>query len=219
MSSHLPNNQSWDRFWSQGKKKSGGIAWSKRRIAGIVSGYVAKGSCVLDAGCGSGYFSRYFLEQGADVTALDYSDNALAMTRDLTQGRAQTLRADLVHDNLADLVSGRRYHAIFSDGLFEHFEQGDQDKILRNFSSVLADNGVILTFVPNRWSPWQLIRPFLMPGIEEKPFILKNLAAMHQRNGLGIVSKGGVNVLPLRLSPEFLGPYFGMLVYVIAKAV
>ena len=34
---------------------------------------------------------------------------------------------------------------------------------------------VFITVVPNCWSPWEIIRPIFMPGIEERPFVLSQL--------------------------------------------
>jgi SAM-dependent methyltransferase len=151
------------------------------------------------------------------VIALDYSSEALQITQRLTQHKAQIVQADLVHDELSQKFSDKKFAAVFSDGLFEHFNAGDQDRILKNFYTVLKEDGLILTFVPNRWSPWQLIRPFLMPGIQERPLTLTELKVLHERNGFRIAASGGLNVFPFRFSPEFLGAQFGMLLYVIAK--
>ena len=57
-----------------------------------------------------------------------------------------------------------------------------------------------------------------MPGIEETPFILKELVEVHERNGLSVIQKGGVNTIPFRFSPDqWMGSTFGMLLYVIAR--
>lgn len=217
---HLPDHQSWNRFWAQGhpglnKKKS----WSKHRIEQLLASNTAVEGKVLDAGCGSGYFSREFSQWGWDVTALDYSREALDVTRRMTEGKVNTLQADLLHDNLLEKLGGQTVSLIFSDGLLEHFKPDDQKRILHNFHSVLEDDGRVATFVPNRWSPWQLIRPFFMPGIQERPLVLSELERLHESSGFRIVSAGGLNVLPVRFSPEFLGPWFGMLLYVVGKKV
>ncbi len=119
--------------------------------------------------------------------------------------------------NLFSEVSDR-FDLIFSDGLFEHFSDEKQDKILHNFISVLQKEGVIVTFVPNKWSVWELIRPFYMPGIEEDPFTLKQLVDLHTRNGLAVIEQGGINTFPFAFSPDrYFGSTFGMLLYVVAK--
>ena len=111
-----------------------------------------------------------------------------------------------------------RFDLIFSDGLFEHFSKTDQDKIFKNLISLLSDKGVIVTFVPNKFSPWELIRPFFMPGIKEAPFVLSELVDLNQRNGAEVIGRGGINVFPFALSPDkIIGHLFGMLLFTISK--
>ena len=148
---------------------------------------------------------------------MDYSAAALGIAGQKTKDNARLIQADLLAPELPEVV-GEKYHVIFSDGLFEHFSSEQQDCIVKNLKSLLTDNGYIITYVPNRWSPWELIRPFYMPGIEEKPFVMSGLIDLHQRNGLKVVQSGGINVLPFRFSPDkLLGCYFGMLLFVIAR--
>ncbi len=183
----------------------------------VLDPLTVSGRRALDAGCGSGFFSRFFCDRGMRTAAVDFADQSLAMTRHMTDGRADLLQADLLKEELSKKTAGR-FDLIFSDGLFEHFVAQDQDRILRNFVSVLGENGVIATFVPNRWSPWEIIRPFYMPGIDERPFTLSALRRLHERNGLRAVREGGLNTFPLRLSPDKMaGRLFGMILYVVAQ--
>ncbi len=214
-----PQDRDWDQFWGRTQsQRFSQVSWSKRRILEILKPRCQVGNFALDAGCGSGFFTKFFCEEGLTATALDYSENALQMAAEATKQAAKLVRADMVNDVLSQTLT-ERFDVIFTDGLFEHFTNEDQDKILSNLISVLKPGGYIVTFVPNRWSPWELIRPFFMPGIEEKPFVLHQLLELHRRNGLAVVQNGGVNVLPYRFSPEFLGPVFGMLLFVVAKKI
>ncbi len=214
----LPDQGSWDNFWARdSSKRFGTVSWAKNRIKAVLLGQTPFQGPVLDAGCGSGFFSAMFHTQGLEVVALDYAPEALMMTRQLTEGRVKTVQADLVRDRLAEKFPTTRFKLIFSDGLLEHFSREDQKKILENFCSVLDPDGVVVNFVPNRWSPWQIVRPMFMPGIQEQPFVLSSLRRLHEESGLLILHEGGVNVLPFRFSPEFLGRPFGMLLYVVAK--
>ncbi|MFA5088231.1 MAG: class I SAM-dependent methyltransferase [Candidatus Omnitrophota bacterium] len=212
-----PSAGDWNRFW--GDERARGLppaGWSKRRIISVIERHPVEKKKILDAGCGSGFFSRYFCDHQGETVSLDFSRQALENTATMTQGRAQILQLGLVKDGLAQAGLGP-FDLIFSDGLFEHFSFSDQDIIMKNLMSVLADQGVIITFVPNRWSPWQLVRPFFMPGISERPFTLRQLVDLNVRNGLRVREKGGGNTLPVAFSPE--GPfasYFGMLLYTVA---
>jgi SAM-dependent methyltransferase len=214
-----PKDTDWNNFWSREQsQRFSKLSWSKRRILAILKPRCLPGFFALDAGCGSGFFTKFFCDQGLSATALDYSESALKMAGQVTQGAAKLVRADMLNENLAEMMA-ERFDIIFTDGLFEHFSETEQDKIMRNLMSVSKPGGYIVTFVPNRGSPWELIRPFFMPGIEEKPFVLKGLLDLNRRNDLAVVKSGGVNVLPYAISPEFLGPRFGMLLFTVAKRV
>lgn len=212
-----PESGDWNKFWqTQDKDKILNPSWSKKRIIEILKPYVLSGKKVLDAGCGSGFFSKYFCDEGLSVTALDYSDDALKMTRELTGGRAKIIKADLTSAQLSGTLDGA-FDIIFSDGLLEHFDISRQQAIVRNFRAHLAPAGVVITFVPNRFSPWELIRPFFMPGIEETPFVLSGLTFLQRQCGLKMIRSGGVNTLPFLFSPDkIFGKYFGMLLYTVA---
>jgi SAM-dependent methyltransferase len=214
----LCDSSSWDRFWARGRAGgSGRVSWSKRRILAVLAPYLLEGRRVLDAGCGSGFFSKHFCDAGLMTVALDYAPAALERAAALTSGRARTVAADLLSPDLHVRLEGP-FDIVFSDGLFEHFAAGDQDAIMRGLAGLLAPGGLIITFVPNRWSPWQLIRPFFMPGIREDPFTFSGLGDLYRRNGLDIIEAGGLNTFPFRLSPDRLaGRAFGMLLFAVGK--
>jgi SAM-dependent methyltransferase len=208
----------WDHFWSIQSKKTGSISHSKQRILSILEKHTINCKTALDAGCGSGFFSRFFISRGITTYALDYSAKALEMTLKVTEGKANIVCADLLGDKLIEIIGDVKFDIVFSDGLFEHFNDDQQQVIMNNFKSVLSENGIIITFVPNLWSPWQIIRPLLMPGIEEKPFIIKQLRSLNMGCGLNVISDGGINTIPLQWSPDrIVGKSFGMLLYTISR--
>ncbi len=213
-----PQANDWDNYWSLDQtKRFTKISWSKRRIIHILDQYCVKDGFALDAGCGSGFFSKYFCDKNMQTTALDYSQEALDIALKMTNNHVETFQTDLTQPGLDKKVR-HHFDIIFTDGLFEHFSDEQQDVIMQNFKSVLKDSGYIITFVPNKWSPWELIRPFFMPGIEEDPFIMSRLIHLNQRNELTVVEKNGINTLPFALSPDKLfGSAFGMLLFTIAK--
>lgn len=214
-----PRAGDWDQYWDRDQtQRFTRISWSKKRIMRILGPMAKPGCQALDAGCGSGFFSQYFCEQGMDVTALDYSREALDIARRLTQNRASLIQCDLLEPKVPQMIRDR-YDVIFTDGLFEHFTDHQQDQIMTNFKALLNPSGRIVTFVPNRFSPWELIRPFYMPGIHEKPFTFQGLIHLNQRNGLTVLKSGGLNTVPFALSPDrMLGRFFGMLLYTVAES-
>lgn len=214
----LPTVSHWNNYWSlDGTKKFHRVSWSKQRIMQILSSYIREGGWALDAGCGSGFFSKYFCDSKMNTVSLDYSEEALEISRRMTEGRSRALKADLLSENLAEKLK-ERFDIIFTDGLLEHFTEDQQNLIMKNLGSVLSSTGVLVTFVPNRWSPWELIRPLYMPGIEEKPFVLTQLTRLNQRNGFVVTKSGGINTIPFGFSPDkIFGSCFGMLLYTIAR--
>jgi len=54
-----------------------------------------KGKRILDAGCGPGFYSNYMIEQGAQVTAIDFNEEFVRLTEERTGHRVRALQADL----------------------------------------------------------------------------------------------------------------------------
>jgi len=209
--------QSWERFWErpasrQFSKKS----WSKIRMMALLDGFLRPGMKVLDAGCGSGFFSAYFADRGCEVYSLDYSEQALEMAREVSRNRSKAyLHENLLHPDCGAKYAGM-FDLIFSDGMLEHFSPDDQRRIFENLKKMKAQQGLLATFVPNLFSWWQIVRPWVMPSIHEEPFVMKRLAALH--DGMEILASGGLNVLPFRYSPErLLAGRLGMILYCVAR--
>lgn len=206
----------WDGFWQKRKSKTTD-SWSKKRIINVLDKYIKEGQSVLDAGCGSGYFSSYFISKNYKVYSLDFSKEALKLTEKTTRKRcAEYIEGDLLDEQLAGHFANR-FDVIFSDGLFEHYAKDDQQLIINNFKDMKKEDGIIITFVPNRHSFWRFLRPIFMHGIKERPLLLVDLISLMEENDLRIVKTGGINVLPLKYSPESLGKAAGMLIYCISR--
>ena len=202
----------WDNFWKRYYPEKSS-SWSKRRIINILSNYIKPGMNVLDAGCGTGFFSSYFISIGCNVYSMDYSDRALFIAKDITGNKARAYIKGDILDEPALKSIGVKFDIIFSDGLLEHYSKEDQDRIIGNMKTIKKEQGYIVNFAPNRFSLWSMVRPFVM-NIKERPFTMRDFLDLHKRNNLRIIDYGGINVLPFRLSPEeSLGRYFGMLFY------
>lgn len=77
----------------------------KKVIAGLCR--IRRGDKVLEIGCGTGHFSTYFKELGADVVGLDTSPEMLKVAKDL--------RGELK----IDFNKGDVYHLPFADDSFD----------------------------------------------------------------------------------------------------
>jgi len=195
--------QDWDKHWHGKEVKP---TASKVRMIKILDKYKCKN--VLDAGCGSGFFSKYFAERGCNITAFDYSDEALKSAKSL-DSRIKTIKGDIFN-----MPFKEEFDLVFSDGLLEHYK--DPVKILKKFKDVTKPGGYVVTFVPNLISYWIFIKPFRLSHIKEWRFGLKKLIKYNQEAGLKVIESGGFSVLPFKYSPEFLGKYIGRIIYTIA---
>jgi SAM-dependent methyltransferase len=54
-----------------------------------------EGLCVLDAGCGDGYYASWFADQGGDVTGIDLSEEMIAVARERYGDDAAFQQADV----------------------------------------------------------------------------------------------------------------------------
>lgn len=209
--------EKWNNFWKTPILISEKTSWSKKRIIKLLEPFVKKNGKAIDAGCGSGYFSNFFLSRSMQVLAIDNSEQALQLCINRCNNLVQIANHDLVDESISDKF-GSQFDIIFSDGLLEHFSPKTQIKILTNFRNALSMKGKIVSFVPNKFSPWQLLRPFMLPGISETPLTLKKLIKLNEAADLRVIQSGGINVLPIQFSPEkLLGSSLGMLLYTISE--
>ncbi len=218
MNKKITGKSNWDSFWKNTSRQKEQISWSKKRICNILDRYADSGLTVLDAGSGSGFFSSYFIGSGCKTYSLDYSDTALELTRSNTENKSESyILMDLLTPQFNQHYS-KTFDIIFSDGLLEHFSPEQQEQIICNWKNAKKDDGIIISVVPNRYSAWEIIRPLFMPGIEETPFTMSQLEKVHQQQGLKVLECGGINTIPLPLSPDkYIGKWLGMLLFIIAK--
>src|SRR5258708_6786199 len=82
----------WDQFTGEG------TAWHRQLIDPAVDRLLAvqTGEQVLDVACGNGYFARRLAQQGAFVTACDFSDALLKYARARTSAHAERIEYRLL---------------------------------------------------------------------------------------------------------------------------
>ena len=88
----MAERESWDRVFSRLDGESGREDAWLGRWWGLLEAH--RGSPVLDLGCGAGHDARSLSRRGYDVVAVDFSDEALKLTRRRAP-EAETRRVDL----------------------------------------------------------------------------------------------------------------------------
>lgn len=134
----------YDRFASEFDRKMNMYDTEKRvRIVfnTLLEKKELKGKKLLDAGCGTGWFSRRAVELGADVTSLDVGENLLNEVKK----KCESTR--VVGDVTALKFDDCSFDVIVSSDVIEHTP--DPAKAISEMARVLKKGGVLALTVPN----------------------------------------------------------------------
>lgn len=139
--------QVWDRLWSQK------ISYHWDPLSQTIFEYVCEaighpyGKKVLEAGSGTGKISLRLAMDGASVTLVDYSRNALDQSG--LAFRQKDCRGEFV---LADIRSiplrEKTFDLAWNAGVLEHFSLEEKVNILKEMARVTKPGGIILVLVP-----------------------------------------------------------------------
>jgi SAM-dependent methyltransferase len=190
----------WDRLWDERRtreadlvtlaREEASVRW--RRIVGIVTGNFGsfRDLGIVELGAGAGTYGALMARQGARVTLIDFSDQALSRAREFfdRNGVAATF---LRHDVLrlpTDLLG--RFDIAMSFGLTEHFRGHDRLAATAAHLDLLRSGGIAFISVPNRHSPpYRFFRLLArLPGLssawrvgDEHPYSRRELGNLCRR--------------------------------------
>jgi SAM-dependent methyltransferase len=106
---------------------------------------------VLDAGCGSGWYASYLLDQGAQVTAVDYDDEFVALTRERLGTRARILQADLSRP--LEFAADAEFDLIVSPLVMHYFK--DWEPVLKEYNRILKPHGLLVFSTHHPFMDWK----------------------------------------------------------------
>lgn len=108
---------------------------------------------ILDAGCGRGELAYYFASTGYNVTAIDYSPNAIALAEKCFEGEKEKYeRVTFLCENICTFRLPDRFDAITASDVIEHLSAAEVDLFYSSCAQHLTSKGqlIIHTF-PNIW--------------------------------------------------------------------
>lgn len=146
--------KSWDHYWQANSIKNKRFFYNlvasfyrkfliKPSLNHFAKKYFRKNSKVLHAGCGGGEVDMD-LQGYLDITALDFSPNALKRYRSRHAGKCKIVKGDVRKLEFEPLS----FDGIYNSGVLEHFDKDDIGKILSGFHKILKDDGIIIILWP-----------------------------------------------------------------------
>ncbi|MDH5374947.1 MAG: class I SAM-dependent methyltransferase [Candidatus Bathyarchaeota archaeon] len=118
-----------------------------------------EGLKVIELGAGSGKMSLLFAKRGANVTVLDYSDKALARSKQLFERYAVNCNLVLADVLNLDEKLRNRYDVSMSFGLAEHFRGKERMKVIEAHFDVIKKNGLCFISTPSKMNvPYRIWR-------------------------------------------------------------
>ena len=96
------------------------------------------GAKILDVGCGSGRDSKFFLEKGYKVDAIDATEKFCQLASDY-------IGQPVKHINVLDLDVTDTYDAIWACASLLHIEPNNLEKAFLNLRNALKNGGILYT--------------------------------------------------------------------------
>jgi ubiquinone/menaquinone biosynthesis C-methylase UbiE len=135
--------EGYDRF-----KSDRGLSPTKQGLVDLLA--VEPGMAVLDAGCGRGEVLLACARTGAEVAGIDYSEDAVAISRETL---ADVAGADVQVGDVTKLPwDTASFDRILFGDVIEHLDPDQVGAAMAEFLRVLKPGGMLLVHTaPNRW--------------------------------------------------------------------
>lgn len=127
-----------DAYAAQTDTKPHNAYYERPATTSLIEDVVGKN--ILDAGCGTGFYSKWLLDRGASVVAIDASEKMLSHARQLTENRAL-----YYHANMEETLSFLDTDSF--DGILSALAIGyvrDQNELFAEFCRLLRAGGWVV---------------------------------------------------------------------------
>ena len=161
------------------KKNSWSMGWivSKELNTVLELLEISEGDSVLDAGCGSGYYSEYIRDHGGIPFCVDLSEEMIHVAK---QKSLEAIVADLAEINL-----GKKFDKILVAGVIE-FNKNPK-KILVNLKNHLTKDGsLILLYNTKSLSGLLYLLFHLIHGVDVKLYSKKEIRNLLKDSGFEV---------------------------------
>jgi 2-polyprenyl-3-methyl-5-hydroxy-6-metoxy-1,4-benzoquinol methylase len=162
------SSELWDEIWSDTaldrreilytiEKEKRDSLWKQIKRAVLDKYGTFKDLQIVELGGGAGTYAVLMAQEGAKVTILDYSKNAISRSQNFFESlhlKAEFVLCDALHLKSSFL---NKYDVSMSFGLAEHFLHAERLQIVHSHFDLLTAGGVTFISVPNKYClPYRL---------------------------------------------------------------
>ena len=190
-----PRRETWDRYWGD-KAGAAEVYPAVSDLLGEITRVVPDlgGKRVLEVGAGTGREGHQLADRGARVVALDFSPEALRLSRQVSP-RVRLVRGDALAAPFGDDTFDLVYH----QGLLEHFR--DPEPLLRENRRLLRSEGLLLVDVPQAFHGYTVVKKCLIAVNRwfagwETQFSPGALQGLVERTGFRCIRRYGYGMHP-----------------------
>lgn len=154
--------QLWDKIWGESTlqqkeilytiaREKNNTIWQQIKQAVLARHGTFDRLRVIELGAGAGTFAVLMAEEGARVTILDYSINAIARSQTFFNSlgiEAEFIQADAL---TVESTLNKKYDISMSFGLAEHFQDAERLQIIQSHFDLLDSRGSTFISVPNSY--------------------------------------------------------------------
>lgn len=193
-----PTQKDWNDFWKRDQSGDDFYHSSESIIENLLEITDVSGLRILEVGAGTGRDSIYLNQKGAEVVALDYSEDALNKVRMAAEQSNATLH--LVRgDGTAMPFPDNCFDIVFHQGLLEHFRE--PQRLVSENIRILKQGGLLLIDVPQKYHVFTVVKHILIPlklwiAGWETQFSIRELRRIYLDNGLTVNREYGYWLVP-----------------------
>ena len=131
------------QYWGGAIRKGNLIYPNDQVIRFIKRNYKEKDISILDFGCGGGRNTVALLSEGYNVIAMDYTDDAVAMTKDKIKRLGIENPIVVRNSGFEVPVNENSIDAVVADGSLFYYSKENIVHIIKNIKSVMKNNGLL----------------------------------------------------------------------------
>lgn len=123
-------------------------------------------ACILDVGCGAGYFALELARNGYHVVGFDIAEQAIAAARETLASNQYTEGFGSLRYEVSSLLDARgHYDVVFMSGVMHHVPE--LNSCVAKLSALLKDDGIVVAHEPchERWQHGDAAQVALIRGL------------------------------------------------------